>query len=93
MQNIIEYTAQDFAKTMKEESFESFREMAGCYMWSPEEIKEEVESILKEYEEETGRRAWIDEEDGKTVYTDGSEMEYKTFIAEGKKTANKIINS
>ena len=44
-----EAVAQDFVNTMKDEGFQTFEEMKRCYMWEPEEIKQEVSAILDEF--------------------------------------------
>ena len=91
MQSIIKFTAADFLKTMKEEGFESFQEMKNCYKWTANDIKEELAAIFEEYEEETGKEAWVDEEDEETICSATEQMPYKDFIKEVKEIINKSI--
>lgn len=40
--------ADDFKHTMEDHGFETFAEMKRCYMWDARDIKEEVDSIVRE---------------------------------------------
>lgn len=75
-----------FQQTMKEEGFETFAEMKKCYMWTPEDIKEEVDDIIRDA---TFEDAYIDELDGTLVFCSGQDMEYKRF----QKLWNKALKS
>lgn len=43
--------ADDFKKTMDSEGFETFDAMRRCYDWEPIDIKEEVDTIIREISE------------------------------------------
>lgn len=47
-ERLAEIVADDFKKTMKDEGFETFKEMCYCYGYDSQDIKEEVDSIIRE---------------------------------------------
>lgn len=73
--------AEEFRETMSQEGFDSFNEMAKCYWWSAEDIKEEVDEIIRSIDD----TACIDEVDGKSVILDGDEISYRKFAAMWRK--------
>ena len=68
-----DFVARDFAKIMKEEGFETFREMQKCYCWEPEDIRDEIMYTLEETED-----CWM-YDDGSTVVIGFDDMPYGTF--------------
>lgn len=43
--------AEDFNRSVVEEGFENFKEMKNSYDWEPEDIRTEIEYMVKEYGE------------------------------------------
>jgi len=66
--------AHEFFKDMQDNEFETFQEMAQCYWWEPQDIKEEVSSILTM---ET-KNAWMWDDLTHVVVGD-EEMYYRDF--------------
>ena len=44
--------AEDFNRQIEEEGFENFKEMRSVYDWEPEDIRDEIEYMIKEYGED-----------------------------------------
>ena len=72
---LAEIVAKDFFETMKAEGFRTFAEMKRCYWWTTQDIKEEVDYIIRQ----TGEDAYIDELDGSLVILGGQDMPYRKF--------------
>jgi len=70
--------ADYFKDCMKEEGFESFEEMVDCYWWTANEIKDEVDSVLRGID---GTDAYIDEFDRSDVLNNGELISYRKFSA------------
>lgn len=68
-----DYVARDFVKTMKEEGFETFEEMKKCYWWEPEDIRQEIISIVDE------TNAYFYDDGSAIVLPYDEEMDYKSF--------------
>lgn len=73
--------AEEFRETMSQEGFDSFNEMAKCYWWTAEDIKEEVDEIIRAIDD----TACVDEVDGKSVILDGNEISYRNFATMWRK--------
>lgn len=80
--------ADSFYDTMQEFEFETFDEMKSCYYWTAKDIKEEVDSIIREA---TGEEAYIDELDGSLVFCYGMDMEYRKFAAMWRKALKSML--
>ena len=62
---------------MKDNDFESFNEMKDCYWWTSQDIKNEVEAVLKDND-------WsIDEIDGSDIFDNNSNVvtTYRSFMS------------
>lgn len=78
MSRAITAVAEDFVETMKDSGFETFAEMKRCYMMDSEDIRAEVDSILRDRVPEV----CVDEDDGTMVIADdGDEMTYRKFMS------------
>lgn len=66
--------AENFFHDMQEAEFETFKEMAQCYWWEPQDIKEEVSSILTMETE----NAWMCDDLTHVVVND-DDIYYKDF--------------
>lgn len=75
-EELAEIVANDFFETMKEFDFQTFDEMKKCYWWTSQDIKEEVDGIIRQAK---GCDAYIDELDGSLVFLDGQDMAYRKF--------------
>lgn len=73
--SLAERVAAEFRTQMEAEGFESFREMVRCYQWDTDDIKNEVDYILRDI----GEDAYIDEEDGNFIYLNGDSIPYSEF--------------
>lgn len=84
---LIDIVVNDFKKSMLDEGFESFNEMAKCYMWDSSDIKQEVSSIINDQ-----NNAYMDEESGEITINDDSiePYKYKMFIAKVRKALKSI---
>ena len=67
-----EYVAKDFISTMQDEGFETFQEMAKCYMWETDDIKSEVYYILQD----TNCEMW---DDGSELEIGQNSIEWRKF--------------
>ena len=73
-EQLAEIVAADFIATMKEEHFDTFTDMIICYWWTPTDIKNEVDAILREK-----TPAYIDEADRTDVILNDDLMPYRKF--------------
>lgn len=71
----VKLVADDFKATMIEEGFETFADMKKCYWWTSEDIKEEVDAILRLAESD-----WGIDIDG-DVNNGGEYISYKSFMS------------
>lgn len=62
--SLADRVAKEFRSMMQDEGFETFNEMVRCYQWDSDDIKDEVDYILRNLEVD----AYIDEEDKNYVY-------------------------
>lgn len=78
MDQLAQAVADYFLDVMKEEEFDTFDEMKQCYWWTPEDIKDEVDAVLRDVSNES---AYIDELDRSEVFSgQGSEsIPYRQF--------------
>lgn len=77
LEQMIKNVANYFLDCMKDNDFETFDEMKECYWWTSKDIKNEVDSILKDYN-------WsIDEIDGTDIFdNDGNIVSsYRSFMS------------
>lgn len=90
VQDIVRIVANEFADMMRDDGFETFKEMRECYWWDTQDIADEVKAIMGGLE--TGW--YIDEEDGKDVINQelGIVMPYKKFIAAVYKDIKVVMN-
>ena len=68
--------ADDFIETMGLFDYDTFDEMCRSYYWTSKDIREEVDSIIREA---TCSVAFVDEEDGKWVFYGDDMIEYRKF--------------
>ncbi len=69
--------AGDFRETMKTEGFETFTEMAQCYWWDTNDVKDEVDYILRDA---TNGEAYLDECDRtEVIIGQGASLPYREF--------------
>ena len=74
---MIHDVANYFLTCMKDNDFESFDEMKDCYWWTSQDIKNEVDAVLKEGD-------WsIDELDGSDIFDNNSNLicSYRSFMS------------
>lgn len=77
VEQMVKNVANYFLEGMKEEGFDSFEDMRRCYWWTSQDIKEEVDSVLNDYN-------WaIDEVDGSDIFDDENALvcSYRSFMA------------
>jgi len=72
--------ADDFRKTMKEEGFDSFKEMVDCYWWTTNDIKDVIDEIISNIKG-IGAVSGIDEVERTYVYLNGDAIPYRKFSA------------
>ena len=88
--SLAEKVAEEFKSMMQDEGFETFSEMVRCYQWDTEDIKDEVDFILKDI----GEDCYIDEEDRNYVYLHGCEsIPYSKFSRMFRKHLKDMIES
>lgn len=76
LDSLAKKVAEEFKSDMDEHGFETFDEMAQCYWWSQQDIKDEVDYILRDL---TDGKAFIDEIDStEVIYSDGT-IPYRSF--------------
>lgn len=67
--------ADYFKSVMQDEGFDTFEEMKDCYWWDTNDIKNEVESVIKDYD-------WFLTDDRTEVMNISCELySYRSFIA------------
>ena len=86
-EELAKVVANEFKQTMKEEGFDSFKEMAECYWWTANDIKDEVDVIISNAVEGLGVSG-IDEVDRTDVYLNGDMISYRKFSAMWHKALN-----
>lgn len=77
LEQMINNVANYFLDCMKDNDFESFNEMKDCYWWTSQDIKNEVEAVLKDND-------WsIDEIDGSDIFDNNSNVvtTYRSFMS------------
>ena len=85
MDNLINFVANDFARTMFEEGFDSFKEMKTTYGWNTEDIKDEVRHLL--YISGFGCLS----DDGLLITNSNDEtITYRSFIMKASKRARDL---
>lgn len=83
-EDLAKVVADEFRQDMKDNDLESFDEMKQFYWWTPQDVKEEVDYIIRSAEE----TAYIDEVDGKDVFLHGEMISYRRFAAMWRKALN-----
>ena len=68
--------ADDFRVTMKDEGFDTLKEMCDCYWWSPADLKEDIGAVIWLV---SGGEAYLDEIDGSDVCLNGDCISYRKF--------------
>lgn len=68
--------AEDFRVTMKDEGFDTLKEMCDCYWWSPADLKEEIGAVIVSV---SSGEAYIDEIDGSDVLLNCDCISYRKF--------------
>jgi len=77
LEQMINNVANYFLEEMKENDFETFDDMKRCYWWTSQDIKEEVNSVLNDYD-------WaIDEIDGADIFDENGNgvCSYRSFMS------------
>lgn len=77
LEQMVKNVANYFLEEMKENDFETFEDMKQCYWWTSQDIKEEVNAVLNDYN-------WaIDEVDGSDIFDNNgfSVCSYRSFMA------------
>ena len=81
-EELAQLVANYFTGIMKEEDFDTFEEMKQCYWWTPNEIKDEVDAVIREASDE---RSYIDELDRSDVFSGDAMMPYRQFASMWRK--------
>lgn len=80
MEQLAEIVADYFVECMQDNDFATFQEMQACYWWTTNDIKDEVDTVLRDA---TDSLAYIDELDRSDVFneTEGKQesVTYKQF--------------
>ena len=77
LEQMVKNVANYFLEEMKENDFETFEDMKQCYWWTSQDIKEEVNAVLNDYD-------WaIDEVDGSDIFDNNGALacSYRSFMA------------
>lgn len=87
---LAEKVAEGFVETMKNEGFETFKEMCDCYWWTTKDIKTETDYFLR-YSGIENEEAYIDEFDMNDVICNYGMMPYTEFAKMFKKKILKMM--
>ena len=76
-EELAKIVADEFIKDMREHDFETFDEMVKCFWWTTNDIKDEVDYVLRE------NGAYVDELDRTCVLAEdtGEMISYRKFSA------------
>lgn len=78
-ERLAELVAEEFKKEMVEHDCDTFDEMVDLFWWTPTEIKDEVDYIIRNVEGVEGLGAYIDELDRTEVFIDRQSIPYRKF--------------
>lgn len=79
-EKLAKMVANSFKETMLDEGFETFKEMRDCYCMSSEDVKDEIDSIIRYIANDTHADAWLSD-DGSFVQVEGDDISYRKFNA------------
>lgn len=75
-EDLAKMVAYTFNDDVKEFGFDDFNEMVRCYWWTSNDIKDEVDQILRIG---TNGDAYVDEFDRNDVFYKGTSISYRKF--------------
>lgn len=77
-EDLAKAVSDSFIETMDENDFETFTDMKETYWWTLDDIKDEIDYIIRTA---TDEKAYIDELDRSDVFIGGQDMKYRAFAA------------
>lgn len=75
-EDLAKAVSDSFIETMDENDFETFTDMKETYWWTFDDIKDEIDYIIRTA---TDERAYIDELDRTDVFIGSKDMPYRQF--------------